>query len=323
MLTEELIRSLKTKVSELKQLFVLGEQFLPHLDEVFVFFDEIKPLLDDIRHSVEDNMHKLPKLAKELSHVTEANETATSEVMDLVDKVIGKVNTVAETIDNYAEMTRNRDMQTAELLGAVIKEISENGNPFVHLDKLKDAEKYYRRADEDNDERIDTYNTLKKLTDEIAFEAGNIFMSLQVQDISAQQIAAVTNMLAEIRAKMKAILEKYHETNLHAQSFSEKNNSLQEIEMHREIVFDPNAMTSISNKDNRQEDIDKLIEKAGHGGDVEEALKDVEFDSKGDVKQQTADDDFEDIPITDSASNSDDGKESISQDDIDALFGNV
>jgi chemotaxis regulatin CheY-phosphate phosphatase CheZ len=321
MLAEDLVKSLKNQVQELKQLFVLGEQFLPHMDEVFMFFDEIKPVLDDIRHTVEENMVKIPKLAKELSHVTEANETATSEVMNVVDKVIEKAEAMSENIDKSLEYEKERNGKTAALIEAVL--IAADGHEEFKdlMGELSDTQKYYAgKAGENHTDSL--LPEMKTLADGISMDASSIFMALQVQDITAQQIAAVNNMLAEVQNKMKFILDKYHQTHLYADSFAGKSHDVEEMEMHREIVFDPHAITSIAHKDNRQDDIDKLFEQAGSVDDIEKAAENIEFSTE---KEDENNDDeiIEDIPTDESASSSDSSGEAISQDDIDALFGNL
>ena len=96
-------------------------------------------------------------------------------------------------------------------------------------------------------------------------------MSLQIQDITSQHLAAVNNIISTIQSKLAEILikfEKYGIT-IGKQKISSNNvhkySKLTEVSnLHREIAFDNNDYIKNENTEKIQSDIDNIFANSGN-----------------------------------------------------------
>lgn len=314
------INVLLKKADELRALFVLGQRVIPFLEEIFVFVKEIQPMLDEINKSINENMKKMPGASEKLSKVTEANELATTEIMNTLDKMFDKTDKITanrEQISNNYEKLITKPLELLEILRSAIAAEADIKQALPQIDnaikKIKafDGQKI-KPLEESNSQMIEDINN----------DASAIMMSLQVQDITSQQIAAVDHMLRAIQGKLNSILEQFKNTDISgladaAKDLSDEDDPLitKSTSLHREIAFDPNAISSIEEKDTRQADVDSWIDSA--------ANEDL---SEEDSNQPQAQDDFDAMFDAVSESESDDTEinsdvdEPQAQDDIDAMF---
>lgn len=273
------ISLLLSKAEELRALFILGQRVIPFLEEIFIFVNDIRPLLDEINLSIEENLKKMPTASKQLSKVTEATEMATTEIMDIVDGLVYKAN-------------------------------------LLQSNNIKLQELYAVKSSDQNAEFQQVFDNSNNIIQSISDDSTNIMMSLQVQDITSQQIAAVNHLLETIQAKLSKILVKFQSSELSDMiqgkpSSKERANVSQ---MHRPIAFDPEAVDSYTNKDTRQNDVDEIFGNKGHY-------------EKAELSEQASAEDIDSLfasntqPDAEEPASNDDGIEQVSQDDIDALFG--
>lgn len=221
------IRELLQKSEELKALFVLGQRVIPFLEEIFLFIKDTSPLIQDISVSIKDNLKKMPKASKQLSKVTEATEMATNEIMDTVDGVMYKSGIITTNLSLIREIAS--------------KETFAQNEDFI-------------RAISNSDE------VLKSIKN----DAQNIMMSLQVQDITSQQIAAVNNLLETLQVKLGSITDRLKNTEFagFVQSTASEHHHVMESKtsnLHRTIAFDPDAVDALANNAARQQDVDDLL----------------------------------------------------------------
>ena len=276
------IALLLKKAEELKALFVLGQRVIPFLEEIFMFVNEIQPLLDDINQSIEENIKKMPNVSKQLSKVTEATEMATTEIMDIVDGVVYKTDII---LKNVKEMSCTSDAGHSTPLSILklIYEAIQKDEDFSELQpKLKEAiEELRKQSSKDHSKLVDE---TEKLVQSIQTDSSAIMMSLQVQDITSQQIAAVNHLLVTIQTKLESILQKFQETEISdlVQTPGDYDERTNVSKLHRKIAFDPEAMDSYTYKEHRQGDVDKMM------SDHEESKEKDE-----DMQQQTTQDDID------------------------------
>ena len=272
------IQSLLSKAEELKALFVLGHRVIPFLEEIFKFFNEIKPLLDDINKSIVDNLKKMPKATNQLSKVTEATELATTEIMDIVDGIVYKTQVIHQNNHRISDYFNN-----------MINSISDE-DIKSEISKL--------------------FNNNDSLLDSIQNDSNDIMISLQIQDITSQQLAAVNHLLETVQSKLSSIISQFNAESLNTMSV--KDNDYQErtniSQMHRKIAFDPDAVDAISLKTSRQAEIDDYFDnfKNQQTNEKEETIEEVTNESINQPIEETI---------------KEEEQEEISQDDIDALFG--
>jgi hypothetical protein len=276
------IAVLLQKADELRALFTIGQRVIPFIEEIFVFVRDIQPLLDDINKSVAENIKKMPGASEQLSKVNEANELATTEIMDIVDGLLFKVDIIAENVTN---ITNNNDKHLGnaiKLLDILYKAIDQNSNLKAILPQLGSSINTLKNSGVANKEII---RNNSDILESIRNDSNSIMMSLQVQDITSQQLAAVNHMLITVQSKLSGILTHFQSSDLTTLvSGDNKNHGYEEhinvTKMHRDIAFDPIAVESLNRESARQENVDELIKQhlENETQVVTEDVKDENFD---------------------------------------------
>ncbi len=337
------------KADELRALFVLGQRVIPFLEEIFLFVSEIQPLLDDINHSIQENLSKMPNASKQLSKVTEATELATTEIMDIVDGLVYKSDIITSNTNKLNEIVSKKMANHLKLLEIIYKGIDSGSNMkevMPHLAKTINSLKQSK-----NQSVMKIVDETNELTQSIAMDSSSIMMSLQVQDITSQQIAAVNNLLETIQGKLGRILKNFQDSNIQDLIDAEEGpvDNTNVSKMHRAIAFDPEAVSAIEHKEVRQGQVDAIF---SADADIEELLRENEksmasgeenkqaepeppvdnspasqddidalFSNMEDDSSPASNDDIDALFNSPAADDSDDTDSSASQDDIDALFG--
>lgn len=318
------INSLLRKADELKALFVLGQRVIPFLEELFIFVKDIKPMLDDINSSIQENLKKMPNAAKQLSKVTEATENATNEIMDIIDGVIYKTDIINGNLKKIEKLNTEKSSSPLKVLDLVYQTLKNDEDIQDLLPKLT------KQIKEIKGEKSSEMKTVLKettgLVESIQNDSNSIMISLQVQDITSQQIAAVNFLLDTIQKKLNSIMSRFKSSELsdimgdQKASYNERTNV---SKMHRSIAFDPEAVDSISFKDTRQKEVDATIEAHSNNGfsDDESSIVDIDalFASGADPSPGVSApaDISEETKIAENQGSD----EPVSQEDIDALFG--
>lgn len=284
------ISLLLKKAEELRALFVLGQRVIPFLEEIFLFVNDIKPLLDEINTSIKDNLKKMPNASKQLSKVTEATEMATTEIMDIVDGLFYKSDIIASNINVMSDInnsTKSNPIRIIELISQAMETEITSQDLVAQL--TEEIQKFKNSRDiEFQDNVTKTNDILNSIKD----DSNSIMMSLQVQDITSQQIAAVNHLLQTVQGKLSQIMDKFKNSEigeLVSSGTAEHSVGTNISTLHRDIAFDPDAVDAITLKETRQGDIDAMISS---------------FDGS-------------------SVSNIPDPTDPASQDDIDSMFANM
>jgi chemotaxis regulatin CheY-phosphate phosphatase CheZ len=129
------------------------------------------PALDNIKTSIEESSGKIPKASSQLQNVTMATESATVEILNVLDGM-------------------SQGIEKAEA-GAKKLRTSLAAIPGVGPDLLAD---------------LDGINASLAQTRDSSM---SIAMALQVQDITSQQIAGVTHMIESVRVELMGILNHF------------------------------------------------------------------------------------------------------------------
>jgi chemotaxis regulatin CheY-phosphate phosphatase CheZ len=157
------------KLGDLKDFFVYGQKLIPILHKIQDFMHDTVPLLENVNQSIQDSTSKIPKAAMQINSITNANEVATTEILDIVDAMSLDIS----------------NMQTK-------------------LESLKS------KLGEDED-----LNSLLFTIDKINAGVLNITISLQVQDITSQQLSSVNHLIQSIQEKLAALLIEFKEKDIH------------------------------------------------------------------------------------------------------------
>ncbi len=339
------ITLLLRKAEELRALFVLGQRVIPFLEEIFLFVNDIKPLLDEINSSIQDNLKKMPNASKQLSKVTEATEMATTEIMDIVDGLVYKSDIISSNLSKIAEHTAGAKTNPLKIIEILNRAINSDADLQEVLPEIAAEIKQMKS----NNESVvaEAVKSTDEILQTIKDDSSSIMMSLQVQDITSQQIAAVNHLLQTVQSKLALILQKFQNSDIDKLvSQSDKDNNhdpnTNVTDLHRKIAFDPDAVESITSKEVRQGEVDELLKSHFNGETI------VVEDLAGEASQDDIDSLFaantavtpepstvaipEPAPVpapivtaaveVAPAAEDDDPFANFSQDDIDALFGN-
>ncbi|MCX7880617.1 MAG: protein phosphatase CheZ [Ignavibacteria bacterium] len=296
---EKSLESFISKVEELRALFVLGQRVIPLLEELFAFVSETQPLLEEINTSIKENLTKMPNLSKQLAKVTEATELATNEILDIIDGVFYKID-IANS--NLSQIEKVHSEISTRLANKFSSETTETKFLFTEISgesqKLSNENFFAELKDLSS-----LLNSTREILDNIRNDASSIMLALQIQDITAQQIAAVNHLLNIVQTRLNVLLAKFpfftEEKFEQKEDINESNINL----LHKKIAFDPDAVDSLSKSTTRQEEIDKLFNESS-----------VETP----VISQPLNEDL--VPNEIAGALDENSNEAISQEDIDKLF---
>ena len=265
----------------------------PNLNE-FIYqligcIGDISPLINNINQSISDAINPASSVSENISKVSEANELATIDIMNMLDDTSAKCESALESLSKLKILTLEHDVKFTKTLMVLLKK--------------KDYKKVELLVTKKNEilESNNTANLVKSI--EVAFNttiqnAQGIMMALQVQDITTQQLAAIDHTVQTVQSKLNNIINMSSNFDP-SQGLSASLEDLDSISenishLHREVVFDPNAIDNMS-QGNTQTDIDDIMK---------------EF-QKGDDAKATEDKDKKDEAAID---------EDFDMDDLDALF---
>ena len=231
-----------------------------------------------------------------------------------MDNVLLRVDSILNNYNKLTKIIQDDRVAVLDTVNTAIQFIEASVDKEEIIEFLKEFRDKYENRNEKSLELNSVIEDSRQILNNISNDSTQIMMSSQVQDITSQQLAAVNNTLETIQGKLKKILfaidviEKEGLMPAIEQNESEKSLST----MHREIVFDPNAINSIINKETKQDEIDALMQKHAAGAVSEE-----------DLIETVSNDDIDDLLNNFAAFNSTEEtvSEDMSQDDINALFG--
>lgn len=341
------INEMLHKTEELKALFVFGQRVIPFLEEIFLFIREVTPLLENINASIEENLSKMPKAAQQLSSVTKATELATTEILDTLDGLSYKSDVISSNLKQLIQIQRLNRSEHEKVIEAVDKlqqdertNIEEKDSVYSRLidvirkiehrdgghssayyvDNIKSAVAVLQKP-EVSEELV---NNSEKLLESIRMDSTQIMMSLQVQDITSQQLAAVNSLLQTVQSKLGEIMVHFRNTEIGELISSSSRHSSSEADpsatqvssLHRAIAYDHDVGSALNKDPNRQDAVDSILASFQHGdstgGSVDTGVQTgTPAPSQNDI----------DALFGTIAAGSTTSGEPAGQDDIDALFG--
>lgn len=239
------------KLGDLKQFFIFGQKIVPLFKKIIDFMTDIVPLLENVNNSIQDTTSKIPKAAHQINSVTNATEVATSEILDIVDSMSIDMTKIKNELEDLKNGFFNQRV-TLEKLGLQ--------NQSGKLEELKSA----LMIDELENKVVGLGSVIKKIENDIT----NITISLQVQDITAQQLASVNHLIHSVQKRLSSLLFDFNKQ----ESFQIPH--LEEEHEKKKKTFNPHAkydrnheMQKVAdelieeNNKTSQEEIDKLFGK--------------------------------------------------------------
>lgn len=252
MSSDTVMTRLFEKLNDLKAIFMYSEKLIPVIQSLIDFMRDTIPLLENINHSITDSASKIPKVTHQINNVTNATELATNEILDLVDKVLNETSHSESMLERLLELEKEK----AEL----IREVAMESNSPRAVELLQKYDEKY-----DNSARIEVLLGVIKNVKEYA---NSITISLQVQDITAQQLAAVNHLIDSVQKKLGSLINDIEKSHI-------KSSDDLQIPFEESMTFDPNARYQNGNSSQQlvddvltkkinastQEEIDKLFRK--------------------------------------------------------------
>lgn len=261
-------------------------------------------LLNIVRATGDENI--IPIVEELVNFVIELKPVIES-INSSIEENISKMPTATKKLSKVTEAT---EVATQEIMDVVDGIFKETDSININLKNISAA------ADKSEIEKnvVSANLTLNNINNNLT----SIMMALQVQDITAQQIAAVNHLLNSIQDRLGSIIKGYHSSEFIKfidtdikQDGKEDNITM----MHRKIAFDPDAINALSSKKSRQADVDEMMQKHANGTITED-----------DMKEEISEDDIDKMfaNSSENGENSINGKtDTVSQDDIDALFSKM
>jgi chemotaxis regulatin CheY-phosphate phosphatase CheZ len=345
------INEMLHKTEELKALFVFGQRVIPFLEEIFLFIREVTPLLENINISIEENLSKMPKASQQLSNVTRATELATTEILDTLDGLSYKADVISSNLKQLLTIQRQNQQEHERIIAAVQQlqsnettPIEQSNSIYVRLTEViqrlesregKGSSTPYQLSviqsalqtlQQPSSEQPQVSDELvassEKLLESIRMDSTQIMMSLQVQDITSQQLAAVNGLLQTVQVKLSEIMTHFRNTEIgeliatatrttSKDTSSEEDAGTQVVTMHRTIAYDHDISAALSNDPSRQDSVDSIMSRFYNGADTDNDK--FQVPAQGDIDAL--------FSQSQQALPSDSSSEAASQNDIDALFG--
>jgi chemotaxis regulatin CheY-phosphate phosphatase CheZ len=142
------------------------EDFIQHVRGVI-------PLLENVKNSIEESSSRIPKASLQLSEVTVATESATVEILNVVETVTAQIEKSEKELSGVKQFV----LSATQMPGS--------------------------------QEAARAIETIEKMLSETKDNSMNIAIALQVQDITSQQIAGVSHTIESIREQLYHALKRF------------------------------------------------------------------------------------------------------------------
>ncbi len=237
------------RLHEVDNVFKFGEKMIPVIEGFVAFISDFVPFIEEVSGSIQDTRSKIPEASNQLDKVTNATELAMTEVLDKIDEITLQLNELTECLDDMVGR-RNR----AENL------INELSNELKDNEKAKNL---FKKILDEIDVGL-TLEMMKNRVTTIMSDTDQITMSLQVQDITAQQLAAVNHLIISVQQKLGGLLSTVDSAGFKV-SEDLQHQKLPDIHFDANASYKPNENQQdvvdsiINNEKASQDEIDKLF----------------------------------------------------------------
>jgi chemotaxis regulatin CheY-phosphate phosphatase CheZ len=231
-------------ITELKEVFKFTEKVIPLLQDLVEFMRDVVPLLEEINDRIAESTAKMPTASSKIDSVTSATEMATTEILDRVDAISASLN----EIENKLQQIENARSEKQKIFAQILEEASLT-------EKGKELVERFKALSVCDNALFEVREKIKGINN----ETYNITLALQVQDITAQQLAAVNHLIINVHEKLSKLIN-----NIHSSHFETTPEFSAKLDAPEKTTFDPEAKYDTSSA--RQDEIDKLIADQQKGG---------------------------------------------------------
>lgn len=237
------------KLDDLKTVFRYGEKLIPVIQGLVDFMKDTVPLLENINTSISESTSKIPKATNQIHDITSATELATTEILDIIDLISNDISSAETSINTLVKNENDKNDIILELK-TVIKDNAQALALLTQYEKTNAVPVILAPMNE--------------LFEKIRSNVYNITLSLQVQDITAQQLAAVNHLIESVQDKLSALVIDFEVTNVSVLDASA-------IQVAKNVSFDPNARYTKS--EDNQNIADALVKDQMHRASQDEIDK--------------------------------------------------
>lgn len=314
------VETFLNKLDELRAVFVLGRRSFPFLEELFQFVKDITVLLEEVNTTIRTRTGHMRRATDQLKSVTEATEVATSEILDHTEAVLSELDTLEEEIDGSKEYLDDLAEEDDRVLALLQDELGDE-----HSELLAEVEDIHETKELLRDDADSQMEEIREALSPVRNQIHQITISLQVQDITEQQLASVNHLIETVRDRIDGLLR-----DLGTGQASQQ----EEEEVSRTATFNADARYDRSQtRQNMADDlVDSLQNRSTGGpatgdGSTTKSPSTVSSNDLGDNSGTASQSDIDDMfgdqqgnSSSESASASEDNGEVASQEDIDELF---
>ncbi|WP_263793059.1 hypothetical protein [Salinibacter sp.] len=189
------------KLDELQAIFVLSRRFAPFLDELFDFVQDITVLLEEVNTTIRTRSGHMERATEHLKSVSEATEVATSEILDHSDEVLKDLRSIEDQLSTLEEQFAEEAKADNQVLALLREELGEG-----HEELLDEVARIQGRKQDLRDEWAAQLQETRDSLSPIRDRMNQIMMSLQVQDVTEQQLSSVNHLIETVRDRIDALL---------------------------------------------------------------------------------------------------------------------
>lgn len=191
------------KLEELQAVFVLGRRFSPFLGEMIHFVQDITVLLEEVNTTIRTRSGHMERATEHLKSVSEATEVATSEILDHSDEVLKDLRGLEDRLSTLEEEFSEAAAADERVLTLLHDELGDEHEEVLdEVARIQDEKQALR--DDWASQLQETREALSPIRDRM----NQIMMSLQVQDITEQQLSSVNHLIETVRDRIDALLDR-------------------------------------------------------------------------------------------------------------------
>lgn len=241
------------KLVELKNVFQFGERVVPMIQSLTTFMEEVIPLLQKVNISINESNQKMPIAKNQIENVTSATELATTEILDHIDAATIDLDTIQNKCSQFSLVT-NSKIEKIEKLKSLTQDLPE---VLSIVNEIADFSEY-----------SDIQNCIETSVSNLNDRNFQVTISLQVQDITSQQLAAVNHLISSVHEKLDKLITDIDNSQI-STDIKKINTSIFDDLPQGPITFDANASYA---KDDRQEKADKVIQEHQGGNPSQDEI---------------------------------------------------
>jgi chemotaxis regulatin CheY-phosphate phosphatase CheZ len=179
------------RLNELKIVFRYSEKLIPIIQSLMDFMKETVPLLEDINSSLMESTSKIPKASDQLNNISSATELATTEILDIVDSISIDMDKIEKSVKDVKSKEENKLLIWQKIKSSLLFDPSTNEliQQYEGLDNF-----------------MPVMYGMMKIFQKVKNDVYNITLSLQVQDITSQQLAAVNHLIESVRTSLASLM---------------------------------------------------------------------------------------------------------------------